>query len=50
MTVDELVATFATINDRAELLVLLAPLRLSMDLPDDHKARVGATPGEDGDA
>jgi len=40
MTVDELVATFATINDRAELLVLLAPLRLSLDVPDSEKARV----------
>jgi hypothetical protein len=40
MSVDELVATFAAIHDRAELIALLAPLRLSAALPDDDRARV----------
>jgi len=33
MTVDEIIATFATIHDRAALVALLTPLRLPRDLP-----------------
>jgi hypothetical protein len=40
MTVDELVATFATINDRAALIGFLAPLRLPHGLPEHDRARV----------
>jgi hypothetical protein len=40
MTTDDLVALLNTTKDRAELLALLAPLRLSMDLPDEDKTRV----------
>jgi prophage regulatory protein len=41
MTIDELVETFATINDRAELIALLAPLRLPHGVSEHDKARVG---------
>ena len=40
MNVDELVATFATINDRAALIAFLAPLRLPADLPGHDRSRV----------
>ena len=40
MTTDELIATFASINDRAALIAFLAPLRLSKDLSDFDRARV----------
>jgi len=42
MNVDELVATFATINDRAALIAFLAPLRLPPNLSEQEKARVTA--------
>jgi len=40
MSVHELVATFATIHDRAALIAFLAPLRLPRGLSDDERARV----------
>jgi len=40
MTVDELVATFATINDRAALIAFLTPLRLPHSLSDTERAHV----------
>lgn len=40
MTADELIAAFASINDRAELVAFLAPLRLSKDLNDFDRERV----------
>jgi len=40
MTTDDLVTLLDTTKDRAELLALLAPLRLSLDIPDEDKARV----------
>jgi len=40
MTVDEILAMFATIHDRAALVAFLAPLRLSKDLSDFDRARV----------
>jgi hypothetical protein len=40
MTSDTLIRLLDTVNDRAELLALLAPLRLSLDVPDSEKARV----------
>lgn len=40
MTIDELVATFASINDRAALIALLTPLRLSKDLSEFDRERV----------
>ena len=40
MTTDELIATFASINDRAALIAFLTPLRLSKDLSDFDRARV----------
>ena len=40
MTTDELIATFASINDRAALIAFLAPLRLSKDLSDFDRERV----------
>jgi hypothetical protein len=41
MTVDELIATFATtIHDRAALIAFLAPLRLPPNLSEQEKARV----------
>ena len=40
MTIDELIATFASINDRAALIAFLTPLRLSKDLSDFDRARV----------
>jgi len=40
MTVDELVAELNGINGRAELLALLAPLRLPANLPEQERARV----------
>jgi len=42
MTVDELVATFAAINDRATLIALLAPLPLPPGLSGPDTARVTA--------
>ena len=43
MTVDELIATFATtIHDRAALIAFLAPLRLPPNLSEQEKARVTA--------
>ena len=40
MTIDELIATFASINDRVALIAFLMPLRLSKDLSDFDRARV----------
>jgi hypothetical protein len=40
MSVDELSATFATINDRAELIAFLAPLRLPHGLSEHERARL----------
>jgi len=40
MTTDDLVTLLDTTKNRAELLALLAPLRLSLDIPDEDKARV----------
>jgi len=40
MTVDQLVAIFATINDRAALIAFLAPLRLPDGLSENERARV----------
>jgi hypothetical protein len=40
MTVDKLVAELDGINDRAELLALLAPLRLPTNLSAQERARV----------
>jgi hypothetical protein len=40
MTVDEILATFATIHDRAALVAFLTPLRLSNDLSDFDRERV----------
>src|SRR5262249_61679996 len=40
MNVDELVATFASISDRASLIAFLAPLRLPPNLSEQEKARV----------
>jgi hypothetical protein len=40
MTANDIIAALDTTRDRAELLALLAPLRLSVDLPDDDRARV----------
>jgi hypothetical protein len=40
MSVDELVATFASINDRAALIAFLAPLRLPLNLSEQERARV----------
>jgi len=40
MHVDDVVAIFASINDRAALITFLAPLRLSKDLSDFDRARV----------
>jgi hypothetical protein len=42
MTVDQLVAIFGTINDRAALIAFLAPLRLPHGLPETERARVTA--------
>ena len=40
MTTDDLVTLLDTTKNRAELLALLAPLRLTLDIPDEDKARV----------
>jgi len=40
MSVDELIATFATIHDRAALVAFLTPLRLPTDLPEHDPARL----------
>ena len=40
MTVEEIIATFATINDRAELVAFLAPLKAPNDPPDSERARL----------
>jgi hypothetical protein len=40
VTVNELVTIFASINDRAELIAFLAPLRLPHDLSDNDKSRI----------
>jgi hypothetical protein len=40
MTVDEIIATFATIHDRAALVAFLTPLRLPLDLPEHDRTRV----------
>ena len=40
MTADELIAAFGSINDLAELVAFLAPLRLSKDLNDFDRERV----------
>jgi hypothetical protein len=44
MTINELVATFATINDRAALIALLTPLRLPHGVSEHDKARLGEAP------
>jgi hypothetical protein len=40
MTIDELVMLLNDVSDRGELLALMAPLRLSLDIPDEDKGRV----------
>jgi len=40
MSVDELVAAFATINDRASLIAFLTPLRLPHGLSERGQARI----------
>jgi hypothetical protein len=40
MTVDEIIATFATIHDRAALVAFLTPLRLPTDLPEHDRTRL----------
>jgi hypothetical protein len=40
MTIDALVSTLNSVNDRAELIALLTPLRLPHGLPESDRARV----------
>jgi hypothetical protein len=40
MTVDEIIATFATIHDRAALVAFLTPVRLPTDLPEHDRTRL----------
>jgi hypothetical protein len=40
MTLDALVSTLNSVNDRVELIALLAPLRLPPSLSDAERARV----------
>lgn len=39
-TIDDIIAALDGINDRAELLALLAPLRLPTGLPEQDRARL----------